>query len=486
MLKKRPLVFLMSFSLLLLLQPFLSAGIENSVVKIFCVSQSYIFNRPWKKTNISGGTGSGFIIDGNRIVTNAHVVSNARYIEVQAFQSSDKYIAKVKYISHVSDLAILTVEDKRFFNGLKPLSLGKLPELNSEVTTYGYPMGGLQLSVTRGVVSRIEMTTYTHSGVDQHLAIQTDAAINPGNSGGPVIQNGKVIGVAFQGLTQADNVGYMIPAVVVRQFLDDVEDGKVDGFTELALQYTKYCQNPTFRKLIGLPPSLSGVLVTKVYPNMPSSKKLKPLDVIVSIDGKKITDDGFIFMDGRKFNFLEMVERIKVGDQIHFDIWRDGKKIKVDIKATSWKMKIPSRNPYDVVPKYYIFGGLAFTTFSKGYIMATGGWKSLPLGLRQLYIQAQTEEKYANYKNFAVLTQRLPDKINVNMECYVGEVVKSVNGEPVYSLKDLKTKLITSSQDLIEIRFIGDDIPLIISKKDALGKADEILQKYHIYSSERL
>ena len=479
-------MFLMSFSFLLLLQPFLSAGIENSVIKIYCVSQSYMFNRPWKKTNVSAGTGTGFIIDGDRIVTNAHVVSNARYIEVQAFHSSDKYIAKVKYISHISDLAILTVKDKRFYKGLQPLSFGPLPVLNSEVTTYGYPMGGLQLSVTRGVVSRIEMTTYVHSGVDQHLAIQTDAAINPGNSGGPVIQNGKVIGVAFQGLSQADNVGYMIPAVVVRQFLDDIEDGKVDGFSELALQYTTYCQNPTFRKLIGLPDSLSGVLVTKLYPNMPSYTKLKPLDVIVSINGKKITDDGFIFMGGRKFNFLEIVERIKVGDLIHLEVWRDRKKIKVDIKATKWTMKIPARNPYDVVPKYYIFGGLAFTTFSKGYIMASGGWKSLPLDLRQLYIQAQTEEKYADYQNFAVLTQRLPDKINVNMERYVGQVVQSVDGEPVYSLKDLKTKLITSSHDLIEIRFIGDDVPLIMSKKDALGKADEILQKYHIYSSERL
>jgi len=464
----------------------LSAGIEESVIKIYCASQSYVFNRPWKKTNIRSGIGSGFIIKGNRILTNAHVVSNARYIEVQTFLSSTKYIAKVEFISHNSDLAILKVENKKFYKGLVPLEFGSLPKLNSVVTTYGYPMGGVQLSVTRGVVSRIEMTAYAHSGIDQHLAIQTDAAINPGNSGGPVIQDGKVLGVAFQGLQQADNVGYMIPSIVVKQFLDDISNGKVDGFSEIAIQYTEYCQNPTFRKLIKLPDNKSGIVVTRLYPNMPAYKKLKPVDVITSIDGHKITDDGFIFLDGRKLNFLEIVERLQVGKNIHLEVWRNGKLEKIDIKAATWKMPIPTRNPYDVVPKYYIFGGLAFTTFSKGYIAATGGWKNLPLVLRQLFVEANTEEKYSKVKEFPVLTQRLPNPINTNMGQYVGQVVESVNGEKIYSLRDLKNELVLSKQDLIEIHFMGNDVPLIISKKDAFKESKTILEKYHINSNERL
>ena len=464
----------------------LSAGIEESVIKIYCASQSYIFNRPWKKTTINAGIGSGFMIKGNRILTNAHVVSNARYIEVQNFLNSKKYIATVEFISHCSDLAILKVEDKQFYKGLRPLDFGPLPELNSEAITYGYPMGGVQLSVTRGVVSRIEMTVYAHSGIDQHLAIQTDAAINPGNSGGPVIQNGKVIGVAFQGLQQADNVGYMIPAIVVKQFLEDIKDNKVDGFSELAIQYAEYCQNPTFRKITGLPPEMSGVVVTRLFPNMPAYKKLKPVDIITSIDGHKITDDGFIFLDGKKINFLEVVERLQVGKQIPLEVWRDKKLIKVDVKAATWKMKIPKRNPYDIAPKYYIFGGLAFTTFSQGYITAAGGWGQLSLTLRQLYIDANTDEKYAAIQEFPVLTQRLPNPINVNMEQYVGEVVESVNGQRIKSLRGLKNALVKSKQDLIEIKFIGNEVPLIISQKDAFKNSDKILEEYHITQSERL
>jgi hypothetical protein len=347
-------------------------------------------------------------------------------------------------------------------------------------------MGGVQLSVTRGVVSRIEMTTYAHSGVDQHLAIQTDAAINPGNSGGPVIQNGKVLGVAFQGLQQGDNLGYMIPSVVVKQFLDDTSNGKVDGFSEIAIQYAEFCQNPTFRKLIKLPDNMSGIVVTSLYPNMPAYKKLKTVDVITSINDHKITNDGFVFLDGRKINFVEIIERLQVGKNIHLDVWRDGKLKKITIKAETWKMPIPTRNPYDVVPKYYIFGGLAFTTFSKGYIAAVGGWKNLPLVLKQLFLDANIDTKYSKIKEFPVLTQRLPNPINVNMEQYVGQVVESVNGKKIYSLRDLKNELVLSKQDLVEINFLGNDVPLIMSKKDAFKESEAILEKYHINSNERL
>ena len=80
-----------------------------------------------------------------------------------------------------------------------PLKFGGIPDLESTVSAYGYPIGGERMSVTTGIVSRIDFQLYTHSSIDQHLAIQISAQINPGNSGGPVMQNGKVVGVAFQG-----------------------------------------------------------------------------------------------------------------------------------------------------------------------------------------------------------------------------------------------------------------------------------------------
>jgi len=463
-----------------------SADIKDSVIKVRCMSQSYSFVEPWKKTQIRGGTGTGFVIEGGLIITNAHVVSDARYIEVQKYSGAKRFPAKVKFISHCCDLALLEIDDPSFKKNMKPLKLGSLPKIDSVVTTYGYPLGGLQLSVTKGVVSRIEMRTYAHPGGDQHLTIQTDAAINPGNSGGPVIQNGKVIGVAFQGLTAADNVGYMIPSVVVRHFLKDIADGKVDDYPDLAVEYSAYCLNPAFRGIVALPPGMSGVVVTKLFPGMPAYHKLKQMDIITAIGGKIISNDGFINLDGLKVRFAEVVERMQVGENIPLEIWRDGKKKLVNLKAASWKMPITLRNPYDVVPKYYIFGGLAFTVFSRGYISAIGGWRALPLYLKELFINANADETYASYENFAVLAKVLPDKVNVNMGKFVGQVVETVDGVTIKSIEQLKSALENSKNDLVEIRFVGCDVPLIISKKDALSRNGAILKEYHIPNGERL
>ena len=127
---------------------------------------------------IGSGVGSGFIISGSRIMTNAHVVSNAKFISIDKDGDPKKYPARVVHIAHDCDLALLTVDIPDFFSGTNELDFGGIPELHSTVTAYGYPIGGERMSVTEGVVSRIEFRTYTHSGLDSHLAAQIDAAIN--------------------------------------------------------------------------------------------------------------------------------------------------------------------------------------------------------------------------------------------------------------------------------------------------------------------
>ena len=92
---------------------------------------------------------------------------------------------------------------------------------------YGYPTGGTSLSITKGIVSRIEFTTFNASVAG--LRIQIDAAINPGNSGGPVVVNDKMVGIAFSRLGCAENIGYIIPSEEIDLFLQDLADGRYDG-----------------------------------------------------------------------------------------------------------------------------------------------------------------------------------------------------------------------------------------------------------------
>src|SRR5206468_11763897 len=136
---------------------------------------------------------------------------------------------------------------------------------------------------TNGVVSRIDFQSYSHSAVDAHLTIQTSAAINPGNSGGPVMQDGKVIGVAFQGYSGdvAQNVGYMIPTPVVQRFLKDIEDGHYDKYMDLSIVTTNL-QNPAQRRALGLADDDRGVMVSSVASAGSAAGALKPGDVLLS------------------------------------------------------------------------------------------------------------------------------------------------------------------------------------------------------------
>ncbi len=209
---------------------------EKSVIQIMTAGQQPVWDAPWRSESVRRSSGTGFVISRRRIITNAHVVSWARQILVRRYQDPKPYIAKVSFIAHDCDLAVLSVDDDSFFEGLEALPIGPLPKVRSTVVTYGYPAGGEQISYTRGVVSRIEVQTYVHIGNRSMLVVQTDAAINPGNSGGPVIQDDQVVGVAFQGAGGLENTGYFIPTRVIQHFLTDIEDGGYHGFPQAGVR----------------------------------------------------------------------------------------------------------------------------------------------------------------------------------------------------------------------------------------------------------
>src|SRR3954447_5718806 len=239
---KTPRMFRMSLSIVTgaaLLAPSLLAAdqdsdvarestIRESVVKISANLRYPEIVRPWTKQSPRQASGTGVVIAGKRILTNAHVVLYASQLSVESQQSSEKLNATVEAVSPGMDLAVLKLDDESFFEKRPPLTLvEKLPEVKDSVVVYGYPQGGSSLSVTKGIVSRIEFAGYNDG--TSGLRIQVDAAINPGNSGGPALVDGKMIGLIFSKLTQADNIGYIIPGEEIELFLKDVADSKYDG-----------------------------------------------------------------------------------------------------------------------------------------------------------------------------------------------------------------------------------------------------------------
>src|SRR6202051_1355141 len=159
-------------------------GIENSVVKVFATMRYPDPFKPWTKQAPSEATASGVVIEGKRILTNAHAVLYASQVQIQANAAGDKLSASVIAIAPGIDLAVLQLDDPSFFDTHPPVvRASKLPQIKDPVLAYGFPTGGSSLSITKGIVSRIEFAAYNYpvSG----LRIQIDAALNPGYSRAP-------------------------------------------------------------------------------------------------------------------------------------------------------------------------------------------------------------------------------------------------------------------------------------------------------------
>ena len=204
--------------------------IKDAIVKIYTVFSKPDYFRPWN-TYTNRRVGSGCIIKGNRILTNAHVVADRTFVQVRRYGQARQYRAKVLNVSHDADLALLTVTDKAFFLGVTPLEFTELPRMQQEVFVFGFPVGGDNLSVTKGVISRIEHRYYAHSS-EYLLAAQIDAAINPGNSGGPVLADGRIVGVVMQMYMGRDNIGYMVPVPVINHFFAISKTDDMTGFRQ--------------------------------------------------------------------------------------------------------------------------------------------------------------------------------------------------------------------------------------------------------------
>ncbi len=432
---------------------------QHSVVKVITFSQEPYWDAPWRFQQVSQAGGSGFVVSGNRILTNAHVVSWAKQIIVKRYQDPKSYLAAVEFIGHDCDLALLKVYDSEFFNGLQALSLGSLPSVQSSVTTCGYPAGGEQISYTRGVVSRIEMSAYSHAGNRSFLIAQTDAAINPGNSGGPVIQDGKAVGVAFQGISGLENTGFFIPTPIVAHFLKDIQDGVYNGFPVAGLRL-EGLENPAYRKFLGMDSISGGTRVDGSLPFTSIKSGLETNDVILKIRSIPVSNDGTILYEGNRVHCGLLFDEAQVGDTLSLEVWRRGAKKIVPVPMISYTADLAQGNQYDTLPKYLIHGGLVFLSLSRDYLKTLG--RNWAVSSPPDFMYALQYQPYQNpdeaIEEPIVLASILPHPVNANWVVKAPALLTKVNGIKINSFATLDSILTKSNSDKAGSSDTGSDL----------------------------
>ncbi|MFT3991425.1 MAG: trypsin-like peptidase domain-containing protein [Luteolibacter sp.] len=459
------------------------SDIYRSVLRVEVATQVPDYESPWNSGRFSGGIGTGFIIGKNRILTNAHVVSNANRLIITVHGNAAKYPAKVLFIAHDCDLALLEVEDFTDFEKFPVLDFGDIPKLESQVRVIGYPIGGDRLSVTRGVVSRIDYSTYSHSRADSHLTVQIDAAINPGNSGGPVLQNDKVVGVAFQGLRQADNTGYIIPTPVIRRFLKDIEDGHYDQYVDLGVS-TFPLYNPAMRKALGLKNDNTGVLITNVIPTGSADSFLKPGDIIMSIDDLPVDSNGEVLLDGQKMEFTEVVERKFSGDHIKLRFIRDHGWNDVEIPLKPLEQSRMYAIEYEKAPRYMVFAGLVFQPLDTN-LFATAKFEDVTV--RRFYADYMSKGIFQKKKDIVILTRIENDPVTSQLGDFTGYAVEKINGVEVTDLKQAYDLLHPEkAPEFFVIELYGASRPIIIPAAQVADANKRMQDDYGITSLDNL
>ena len=458
---------------------------EKAVVQIFTASQEPDWVRPWQFGSVRRSSGTGFIIKDRKIMTNAHVVSWARQVLVKRYNDPRIYVARVRFVGHDCDLALLEVDDSLFFEGIEPLEFGELPQVRSTVVTYGYPAGGEQISFTRGVVSRIELQTYAHAGNRSLLGVQTDAAINPGNSGGPVIQNNKVIGVAFQGIPGLENAGFFIPPPVIRHFLEDIEDGRYHGFPLTGIR-TRPLQNPAYRRKLNLPDNGLGARVDALIAGMPAEQKLRVDDVLLKIGEYNVGSDGNIAYRGNRLQLAAAIQEAQHGAEVPITVWRDGKEVELLVPARvaeddAWRGK-----QHDISPRYFVYGGLVFTPASYDLLRGIGTSSPSRQALTYEIFYRRNEKPETMRPEPVVLSAVLQAESTANLRVVPGSLVNKINGVKIERLEDVVKAFAKAEVDQHVIEFQKDGHFECLERASAERDNDKIRRLYGITSDRRL
>lgn len=422
----------------------LQTKLKDTVVQIFSQVASVDILQPYKTPNQYQTTGSGFLINKEgEIITNAHVVDQARAVWVQIPSLGKHQIdAEVIGVSPERDLALLKIT-KEGLETVKSI-LGDVPFLKlgdsdlvhraDEIMTLGYPLGQQGVKSTVGVVS----------GWETHL-IQIDAAINPGNSGGPSVNRaGHVIGINTMYAPDAQSVGYIIPINELKVILDDLRKFKLLRkpflgilFNNASEKLTEYLSNP----------APGGAYVVDVYKDSPLHKAgVQRGDMIYEINGHKLDIYGELMWNEDKISIIDYVAQLKLGQEVHLVVYRNGKRHDVSLLFNQSEL-LPVRKIYVGYEKidYEIIAGMVVQPLAINHLPAL--INNSPSLAKYMEMKYQMEPAL-------IITHIFPDsQAHRSRALLPGAVLSEINGEQVKTMNDLRQALFKGlSSDNLTVR----------------------------------
>ena len=461
--------------------------LQQSIVQIETDFKEYNYDEPWVSPSLHTAHGSGFVIQqgGKKyVLTNAHCVENTGYLTVRLANQKTKFDAKTICVSYQCDLALLEIEDEEFQDLTQPLQLGDMANSGMDVQSIGFPMGGNELSISKGIVSRIEVGYYAQSGLDMIQVgriVQSILVIVVDQYSGD-----KVVGVAFQGIDR-QGLGFMIPTPVVKHFLTEAFNGKpYCGFPILPMAY-QTLENHTLRSFYGLDAGQTGVKVTRIDDLSDAFSKLRKEDILLEIEGLLISNEGTVDIPGvgNNIDMVHVTHMKFIGDTVTLKVLRKNvetlqreiHEITVTLDNVPLQAKKVAQTEFDKRPTYIIASGVSFTPLTYNYMEGRGAELEDCLVIESGCQLKDTPKKAPN-EQIVIINEVLNCKETGGYDEYMNKIITKVNGSKISNIKDV-VAAIENNKNPTHVIETSSGHHLVVKNMTAAEHV-KLLKKYHI------
>ena len=458
---------------------------EHQLVTVHITYQSWNEYRPWQKNKPGTRSFLGIVVPNHRILVLAHKIEDATLIQVEKFDRPPRHAARIVHCDPQVDLAILTVDEPGFFDDLTPVEIAP----NAEGKDYycaAWKAGQLSLASCRWSRATVFRSSVPHFG---YAGIYFITDLKNGGRGEPVYSGSQLIGLVR---SQRDNRITVVPAELIQAYLHATELPEYPGFGRLGFNY-QYNKGKAQAAYYGQKGKPTGIRVNTCLPGGSAEGHLLPEDLLLELDGHAIDALGdyahprYGPMDVR----LIPTEGHYAGDILPAKVLRNKQETAIEIPLKNMPPSvslIPEARP-NQPPPYLVAGGFIFRELDVPYLRAWGSeWEeNIPSFLRCLY-KMDGEALLPGKQRLIILTDVFPDQYNLGYHDMAQNIVKSVNGYPVDSIRKMEEAFQHPENGFHVIEFMQSfGISKVILDATTFDAATaSIMEKYQIPSRIRL
>lgn len=484
--KKISLQFILIFFAFLSADPFAATVPEklaDSVVEVIVTHQEYDPLLPWQKTRPHTRHGYGVFTGKSELLTNESLIRNHTLVEIRRSGSGEKITVQVGVSDPSVDLALLHVPETD--HEFKPLAISSKVKKDDTVMMAQFS-GSDEIQYGAGKVFEISVQSLPNAPY-RCLIFKVLTDLNVNAAGTIVMNKDKIAGLVLS-YNSSSRTAKVIPYPIIKRFLQDADKEPFHGFASAGFIWSKLV-DPAKKAYLGVKEEKGGIMVLACIPGMGAYDTLKPGDVILELNGNKIDQLGYYDdPDFGKILISHLIHgKARVGDSIPVVLVRDSERKAVSLPLTRGQDQdrlIPENYQADP-PGYVVEGGFVIRELTGRYLRAYGrNWKKrLPSKIVHLYMtKRHTPENI--YDKVVVISQVLPDPVNIGYHQFGNAILTNVNNVPVKNMQDV-FKAMKKKGHITTLRIDGMDVDIALDKQ-AIEEANiRLARKYRIPALRR-